>query len=204
MKKLLVMLLAMPVLGFAQAPDAEDVSIHGLIANGNGCPKGSKTRIVTNSRPGSKTADFFMLTFDKFIVENGPGIPRWESRKNCNIVFNVDFPKGYRFYFDSLEFDGYAEIQEGVRAHFDSKIRPPLSDRAIRFGGYIPGYFEGDYRDVIKGPLKRFDSGCEGSAMIKIENMIRMRGRNERKSYVTVDTASGLLTQAFKVKWRRC
>lgn len=188
----------------AQSPDMADVAVYGLIAVGKGCPKGSLTKIVTNSRPGSTTADYFQVTYDKFTVEHGPGIPRWESRKTCNIVYNVDYPRGFKFSFDNLSFNGYAEVQAGVRAEFDARIRTPLEDKDVKFKGVIQGYYEGGYEDVVRGRLEKFNSGCGGSAMIKVENMIRMRGKSPDKSIITIDTVSGAMTQAFKVQWEKC
>lgn len=192
---------------YGQAPSKKDVKIYGFIAGGTGCPgdSDSSARIVTNSNPGSDGADYFQVVYDAFIVRFGPGVPRRERRKNCNFTFNVDYPKGYKFRFQSLQFEGFAELDEGVNGQFDSEIRAPFDDKAIGFRTYMIGPYEGDYgEEQTKQKLRIFETDCAGTAMLKVNTTIRLKGNKNRSGILTVDTATGLLTQAYKVNWVRC
>lgn len=188
----------------AQSPSKKDVSIYGFISGGTGCPGKSSAKIVTNSLPGSTGADYFQVVFDAFTVEFGPDKSRRMRTKNCNFTFNVKYPKGYKFHFDTLEFDGYAELDPLVSARFDSRIRAPFGER-IDYQTFLVGEYEGDFGEAeTKDKLKTFKTDCSGEAMIKVETTIRIRGDKRRKGIVTVDAASGLLSQAYRTSWRRC
>lgn len=191
---------------YGQAPDKKDVKIYGFIGGGTGCPgdRESSARIITNSLPGSKGADYFQVVYDAFIVRFGPGVPRRERRKNCNFTFNVDYPKGYKFRFQSLQFEGYAELDEGVNGQFDSELRAPFGD-TVGFRTFLIGPFDGDYDEAqTKQKLMVFETDCGGTAMLKINTTIRLKGNKNRQGLLTVDNTTGLLTQAYQVNWVRC
>lgn len=199
-------LLALAGNSYGQAPAKKDVKIYGFIAGGTGCPGdgASSTRIVTNSNPGSQGADYFQVVYDAFIVKFGPGASRRDRTKNCNFTFNVDYPKGYKFRFQSLQFEGYAELAEGVNGRFDSEIRAPFGED-IGFRTFLIGPYDGDYGEAqTKQKLMTFETDCGGTAMLKVNTTIRLRGNKKRQGLLTVDAATGLLTQAYKVNWVRC
>lgn len=190
---------------FAQGPDKVDVKIYDASAAGTGCPLGSVSKVTTHSKPGSKGADYFQIVYDDFEIKYGKDVPARQTRKFCDFGFNIDWPEGYQFTIESLEFDGYADIHWIHRGEFESKIQFFMGDEK----GYkrtIRGPFEGSFSG--KQTRKRFDdfkSDCEGSTMVNLKTTLRLDG-NDRygESTMTMDVSSGLLTQAVRLKWRKC
>lgn len=74
----------------APAPAPSDIKILGVTAIGSGCPAG---HAVVNV---DATGTIFDVAFDKYIVTAGPGSSAADSRKNCRISINLQFPSGYQ------------------------------------------------------------------------------------------------------------
>ena len=68
---------------YAQAPDPSQVYIRGINFAGSGCPAGS---VSTNVAPDAKA---FTLLFDQYIAEGGPGVPASSTRKNCQVLVDL-------------------------------------------------------------------------------------------------------------------
>lgn len=74
----------------APAPPASDIKIINVTAIGSGCPAGHAYVNV------DATGTIFDVAFDKYIVTAGPGSSAADSRKNCRISINLQFPAGYQ------------------------------------------------------------------------------------------------------------
>lgn len=187
----------------AQGPRPSQVDIKELKFSGSGCPAGSAETIVTNSEPGSKIADYFQIAYDAFDVEVGEGVPARKSTKNCNLSMNIKYPKGYRFKFKSIEFNGKAEISRGQTAVFKSYYYETTGTR-YKSEARIKGPFDGDVDRRNSGrPLFGDLSGCEGSTILNISTRIEIKGNRklEGKVYRDLDSA---LTQGYKLEWLPC
>ena len=67
---------------FSIGPNPNEVFVRNIVHNGSGCPLGS---VGSDISPDAKA---FTLTFGEYYAEFGPGIPRSESRKNCQVILN--------------------------------------------------------------------------------------------------------------------
>lgn len=76
-------------LGFV-APAPGDIKILNVTAIGSGCPAGHAFVNV------DATGTIFDVAFDEYIVSAGPGSSVSDSRKNCRISINLQFPSGYQ------------------------------------------------------------------------------------------------------------
>lgn len=74
----------------APAPAPGDVKIIDITAIGSGCPAG---HAFVNL---DATGTVFDVAFDQYIVSVGPGTSPSDSRKNCRISINLQFPSGYQ------------------------------------------------------------------------------------------------------------
>lgn len=188
----------------AQGPKIGEVDITNFSADGKGCPAGSTGIIVTNSVPGSKAADYLQVSYDKFLVESGPETTTRDQRTNCNLSFVVKYPEGYRFYFASLNFDGFAELERGTDAEFQTSIRAPFGSK-ISYKTLLRGPYDGDFGDNETGKtLEKFKTECDGSASISISNKLRMKGDTKQEGKVGVDVGSASVRQGLVIKWEKC
>lgn len=201
---LFISALAMSTMGFSQSPGVGEVNISDVSAMGSGCRAGTTRVIVTNSRPGSRNADYLQITYDDFIVRSGEGTTSRDQRRSCNLGFNVTFPKGYKFYFQNLSFDGFAELESGTNAEFQTVVRVPFGS-SLKYKSLLRGPFDGDFDDTETGKrLRKFDSGCDGKALIKLENKLRITGNKKQEGKVGVDVGSGQGHQGLKIFWEKC
>lgn len=206
--KIAAIVLASSLSGVAlsQAPDAADVKIYDVIAGGNGCPDGSFTKIATNSRPGSDGADYFQITFDEFAIEFGKDIPSDKTNAICNMSFSVDWPEGYRFKIESMEFEGWADIHWLHDGIFTSKFSFFDSEEPLTYKKQLDGPFQGDYSGKqTKEKFDKFPSDCGGSTVANVETAVNLTGFDfYGHSKMGVDQSSGLFTQAIRLVWEKC
>lgn len=74
----------------APVPAPGEVKILNVTAIGSGCPAGHAYVNV------DATGTIFDVAFDRYIVTAGPGSSPADSRKNCRISINLQFPSGYQ------------------------------------------------------------------------------------------------------------
>lgn len=204
--KALLMLSALAVssVGFAQAPERSEVHIKDVSIMGSGCPAGTAEAFVAGANGESTTADYLHIIYDAFSAQTGAKTSTRDRRKNCNVGFNVEFPKGYRFYFKYLQFDGFAELKSGTNAEFQTVVRVPFGS-SVKGKAILTGPFSGEFDYEETGTvLKKFDSGCDGKALIKIENKIRIKGDTKQPGVVSIDTGSGEGYQGLEMAWEKC
>jgi hypothetical protein len=71
-------------------PAPSEIKILDVTAIGSGCPAGHAVVNVDSTRT------IFDVAFDQYIVAAGPGSSVSDSRKNCRISINLQFPSGYQ------------------------------------------------------------------------------------------------------------
>lgn len=204
--KLLGLAVLLPTAGYGQVtlPKLGEVTIKEFSTIGDGCPKGSTTSVISSKKENSNAADAFQLVFSKFMAESGPGVKVGDRSNRCNITMLVEFPKGFRFRFKDLSFDGYANVAEGLTAEFETmQTRPGAA--AVRSIQKIQGPFEGDIAFDTTGSGKDgLFSSCEGSSIMSVITMIRFKGPRDLKGLITQDRQSGSLSQNYEMEWELC
>lgn len=202
MKLLFVSLigLALTSAAFSQrGPGRSEVYIDDVVVNGSGCPIGSATAIVTNSTPNGPV-DYFQVTFDEFVVEK-PG----RARKFCNVLLNIKYPSGWSFTVLDVDTSGYGEIQKGVKGTFKMSYTYRNTNRGRTTKRTQKGYWEGDYEfsDRFAHPVYS-ECGKVYPLNLKTELKLTGRAKNGEDSILTADVQSGLLTQKYGIRWKRC
>lgn len=196
-------LFGMTSLANAQAPHPSEVEIKNIRVNGSGCPAGTATALVTNSNPGGP-ADYFQVTYDEFIVEKGPDA--YESfRKFCNIAVDIKYPQGWSFSLFNMEMDGYVDIGKGAVGELKTSYRFPFVTGTKTFRKKFKGPFEGDYSEGQDlGIFTAIRSKCGRTIPLNIKTTLWIKGSRKNNSMMTVDIQSGVITQLFGLKWKRC
>lgn len=182
-----------------EGPGKSEVEIVDAVVNGSGCPVGTATVIVTNSKPEGPV-DYFQVTFDDFIIEK-PG----KARKFCVVALDIKFPQGWSYSVLDVETDGYAEIQEGVKGEIKISYEFRSTNSKVSKKRRQKGYWEGEYKfndsfgQVVWSP-------CGKVLPLNLKTQIALAGSadNGKSSIMTVDQQSGLLTQKWGIKWKRC
>jgi hypothetical protein len=56
----------------------------------------------------------FTLIFDEYVASIGPGVSITESRKNCQLDINLQYPSGFQYSVFNADYRGYAALDPNV------------------------------------------------------------------------------------------
>ncbi|KAG7288391.1 hypothetical protein NEMBOFW57_007923 [Staphylotrichum longicolle] len=153
----------------AAPPAPKDIKIVNVTAIGSGCPVGHAYVNV------DATGTIFDVAFDEYIVTAGPGSSPSNSRKNCRISINLQFPAGYQFSVIETRFTGYASLSQGqtgtCRAGYTFAGD---SSQEVVFQKNILAPYEDNYNMIAGVGVESF-SRCGGStAILNVNSEIRI------------------------------
>lgn len=194
-------LFASPVL--AQGPSSKDVKISKFKVRGSGCPKGSYTKIVTNSLPDNPSIDYFQVTYKDFGAKSGEEAPEEKISQTCSLSFNLDYPEGYQIVFENLEFYGFARLVNSGVAMFQASLSLPLQD-PVKYTSYLHGPMDSDFSYLTRRKLQEFKTGCEGKARVRIQSFISIVSDPELENEILVDSNNGLVGQSIQYRFEKC
>jgi hypothetical protein len=105
-------------------PNPTEVYINSIAYGGTGCPQGSVGSFISADRTTLVSFEMclmllltilsFTLIFDDFVASIGPGIAITESRLNCQINLDLEYPTGFQYSILNTDFRGYAGLDKGV------------------------------------------------------------------------------------------
>ncbi|KAJ3271236.1 hypothetical protein HDV01_006969, partial [Terramyces sp. JEL0728] len=96
--------------GAPGGPDPSQVHIKSISYAGTGCPAGSIAQILSDD------ATTFTLLMSSFVASSGPGTTITDTRKNCQININLNYPQGFSYSIDSVDYRGYVQVPAGIKA----------------------------------------------------------------------------------------
>lgn len=202
LKNLIKFGVPMMVAAFAATAHADPayVRIRGLSWAGSGCPAGS---VASNVSADLKA---FTLLFDNYVAQVGPGIPLGESRKNCQIAVDLDFPAGWSYTVMTVDYRGYGSLESGVRGEEASAYYFQGSSATGRLTTALIGPTARDYqiRDTL-GISAFVWSPCGLQRALNINSQVRLTSSNpSARGLMTVDSIDGQLVHTYGIVWRRC
>jgi len=186
-------------LGFT-APAPGEIKIINVTAIGSGCPVGHAYVNV------DATGTIFDVAFDEYIVSAGPGTSVSDSRKNCRISINLQFPSGYQFSVIETRFTGYASLSEGqtgtCRAGYTFSGD---NTQEVVFQKNILAPYEDNYNMLAGVGIESF-SRCGGTtAILNVNSEIRITPiSTPNRGTMTVDAFDGSIHVIFRTNWRVC
>lgn len=183
----------------AQAPST--VTIRSITHNGSGCPIGS---VAQNIAPDNKA---FTLTFSDYIAEVGPGIDLRESRKNCQLTVDLQFPQGYQYAIASFDYRGYASLDRGVEGTQKSSYYFQGMGQTGSFQSTFRGVMDKDFQFRDSVALESVVwSPCGASRALNINTQVRLSNRSNAngRGLMTIDSIDGAVVHKYGLMWRRC
>jgi hypothetical protein len=188
------------VLGGRPVEAAGTFGVESIAYSGSGCPEGSVTSTIT---PDGTTMS---LSFSRFAVEVGPGIDRGERAKTCKLHVKLRVPKDVTYSLVSVDYRGYASLEDGVRAdrasayHFAGEPPEPVLRHPLS------GPMDGDYafRDEADSS-GRLVSPCGKGKNLFITTVAKLDASASAAGFgvLTADTVDGVV-DAYRLEWRRC
>lgn len=174
------------------------VRLRSLSYAGSGCPAGSVASKVSADRAT------FTLLFDSFVAEIGRNVPLSQSRKTCMLSVDLDFPIGWSYAVDTVEMQGYADLNPGVRADISAAYYFQGSVATARLGSSLYGPSSRDYliRDAL-GASAMVWSPCGMQRALNVQYSIRLSGTGG-SGLLTMDSPIDSNPKLFTLRWKRC
>lgn len=181
-------------------PNPSQVSINSIVYGGTGCPQGSLGSFISADR------QTFTLVFDDYVASIGPGVAITESRKNCQLNIDLEYPSGFQYSIFSQVYRGYVELDAGVTG---------LQEATYYFSGETAqtststswtGPINGDYEVIDDIPLTSVVwSPCGAPVALNINSQVRLSTSSTTASgQITDDSVDGKITFVVGVQWQKC
>ncbi|KAK4118999.1 hypothetical protein N657DRAFT_582523 [Parathielavia appendiculata] len=179
----------------AAPPPPSDIKILNVTAIGSGCPAGHAYVNVDATRT------VFDIAFDEYIVSAGPGTSVSDSRKNCRISINLQFPSGYQFSVIETRFTGYASLSDGQTGTCRAGYTFAGDNRQeVVFQKNLVAPYEDNYNMIAGVGVESF-SRCGGTtAILNVNSEIRITPIST--PYRGTMTVRNPYTAT--IQWRRC
>lgn len=189
------------------SPEAAQVYVERITAGGTGCPGGTDPVNGTMRYDLSDSRDAFTMIFDQYVAEAGPGISFREGRKTCTINLDLHMPQGWSYSIASVDYRGFAELEDGVRGeqaatyYFQGeRLQARVSTPVV--GPYYDNYLVSDrvgFESTVWSP-------CGDTRSANIITELRIDRRSNRRGYglMTVDTVDGTVETKLHFQFRRC
>lgn len=197
---------ALAILAWSSSALADDrfgapsyFTIRSISHAGSGCPAGT---VAENISPDLQA---FTLLFDSYVAEFGPGVPFTAKRKNCQLLFDFDYPAGWQFALLTLDTRGYASLESGVRAVQQTRFYFQGQTQTGSLTTNLVGPIDQDYqvRDVLPATQLTF-SPCGAQRALNVNTSVQLSGASNRSGLITVDSIDGYVTHYYAIQWRRC
>jgi hypothetical protein len=178
------------------------VTIRSISWAGSGCPAGTVA--------GNLAPDFtaFTLLFDSYVAEIGPGLPLGLSRRNCQILVDLDFPQGWSYSVFDVDYRGFTNLEPGVSGVQQSAYYFQGQLQTARLQTTLSGPRVGDYqiRDSL-GIDALVWSPCGAQRALIINSSVRLvnhSGSSSARGVMTTDSINGTVKHIYSLQWRRC
>jgi len=189
---------ALALASTASAQPPQSVQIQSVQYRGPACPPDSATVDLIDGNTS------FLVTYNNFQAQAGPGIPLTESSKFCNLVIDVQFPEDYQFAVSSISYRGNARLDADVLARFRARYNFP-GERSVssdvRMGGMerVLQDFEvgGEFEELAWSP-------CTGRATLITTGTAQILAEPDAQGLVTAESTDGKWKMELKCQWRRC
>lgn len=90
-------------------PPTGPLRIEIMTTIGVGCQGGVDARLA----PGNSA---FEVIYHDFLAKLGPGVPRIEARKHCQVAVELTAPKGYTYAISRADYAGALHLEKGATA----------------------------------------------------------------------------------------
>ena len=192
---------------FGSAAFARDappyVKIKSIAAAGTGCPLGT---IAKNVSPDNKA---FTMTFSEYIAEVYPESLPADSRRNCNLTVDLDFPQGWTYSVVNFDYRGYVYLDRNVQAVAKAQYYFQSQEQYAEFKARISGSADKEYhfRDSLNLDSVVWSPDCDGvSRPLNIKTQIKVNNNRNKngEGFITVDSIDGEFSQTYGLVWKKC
>jgi hypothetical protein len=184
----------------ADEASATQLSIRSIQARGTGCPHGTVEGFLSDD------GSLFGLSFPAFTAEAGFGLPLSMSRKNCQLLIDLEVPRGFSFSLMDIQYQGYVEMPFGSEGFLRTNYFFTGDSESVGFSATLRGPLFGDFvaEETTGIATTGGWSSCEAERALNINTSIGITRVRGGFAMISVDSMTGSLNQLFRLKWRRC
>lgn len=175
-------------------PSAKIISvIHG----GSGCPQTADIDIDFTD------TSILPIYFGKdFIATVGNNATPDQSRKNCQIGVEIQYPKGWQYSIVKAEYQGWARLDPSVKARINANYYFAGETTTASSPIFIEGPFDGRWK---KTDTVGFNwSPCGKSALLNINADVALQRSGAVSGIIAQTKESVKLGQNIWLQWRQC
>lgn len=190
--------LATPIPEAAAAADPPSAKILQVSHGGSGCPQSADIDVNFSD------TSILPIYFGKdFIASIGNGASPEQSRKNCQIALEIQYPKGWQYTIIKAEYQGWARLDPSVKARINSNYYFAGEVAQVSSPIFIDGPYDGKWK---KTDTVGFNwSPCGGSAILNINADVALQQRSQAVSGIIAQTKESVrLGQNIWLSWRQC
>jgi hypothetical protein len=143
----------------------------------------------------------FTTIFSDFVAAAGPNTPPEQASRGCLLLVRVDVPAGWQYSIESLDYRGFASLQDDVTASRSTFYVISGSDARSPDPVELEGPFEEDFNHADVGPDAPSGwSRCgEGQNLwIAARAEVDNSEDDDNEGFLALDSVDG------EVQWRRC
>ena len=169
-----------------------------------GCPVGSAQGML------AQDGSVFTVTYERFIAEDGPNTNPLDARKRCQLVLELDVPRGYQFSIERLNTTGYVDLDPKTVARLAVRYKFRGANREMNLQKKYVGPLTQDFvvtDGLIDESKQLVWSKCGKAHELTITTELHAKAKGENNqgyAAIGVDLQDGLLIQTLALKARKC
>jgi len=181
-------------------PNPSQVVLNSYAYGGTGCPQGSVGAFLSADRTT------FTLIFDSYVASIGPGVSIVDTRKNCQLNLDLEYPSGFQYSVLSTIFRGYVGIDKGVSASQSAVYYFSGETSQTTTSTYFKGPLSQDYEVEDDVSLTSVVwSPCGAPVALNIDSAVLLTsGVSSASGQITDDSIDGKITFIAGVQWQTC
>jgi len=189
-----------PAVASASLPAPTSVSINEIAYGGTGCPQGSIGDYISADR------QTFTLIFDNYVASIGPGIDITQTRKNCQLNIDLQYPSGFQYSVFSTIYRGYVGLDAGVTATQGSVYYFSGETAQTSTSTTFNGPLSRDYEVVDNITLSSVVwSPCGEAVPLNIDSSVLLTTSSTTATgQITDDSEDGKITFIVGIQWQTC
>ncbi|KAF2201630.1 hypothetical protein GQ43DRAFT_415408 [Delitschia confertaspora ATCC 74209] len=191
--------VATPVPSSASASAPSSFRVGKVAYGGSGCPQGTLNVDI------SSDGRILPIHFGKeFAASVGPNSDPADSRKNCQLNFDLQFSPGYQYTVLSTDYTGFADLNSGVKGKVKSTYYFSGEQDQATAGFTLNGPFTGQYTKHDDVALAVW-SPCGSSSLLNVNTEVALTPLTAKDTgLLTTDKASAKFTHSLYINWRQC
>ncbi|MFE3329105.1 DUF4360 domain-containing protein [Streptomyces sp. NPDC059176] len=180
----------------------DKIVIEIATVNGSGCKLGTAAVAVSPDNTA------FTVTYSDYLAQAGGGASPVDARKNCQLNLIVHVPQGFTYAVASVDYRGYAALQQGASALQQASYYFQGSPDTAATVHPLNGPYENNWQATDStewGQLVWAPCGVKRNFNINTELRVNAgTSTPSQTSFITMDSTDGDINTVYRLAWKEC